>query len=282
VSATRYHQHMLTTRIPLVTTTASLALARLIVNARHLTGWSQLELAERSGTSKATIWRLEKGQATVLDLAVVEMVLKALGFRATLDLDGRHFLDRERQLDAVHAWLNGYVARRMRRAGWKVVTEVLIGEDRPRGWIDLLAFRESDGALVVEETKSDLPDVGGLQRSVAFYEREARRIAATLGWAVRRVVVLCVVLDSAEVAVRIAGARDLLSTAFPGDVGVLGRWLAEPSAPAPAGWCLAAADPASRERTWLRGTTLTRRRRAPAYEGYAAAAAVVRARSGEE
>jgi transcriptional regulator with XRE-family HTH domain len=276
-----YHCGMTTTRIPLANTTAKSALADVIIRARHLAGWSQMELAARSGSSKGTIWRLEHDKAAVLDLAVVEKVLKALGVRATLELDGRHFLDRERQMDSVHAWLNGYVARRLRRCGFEVATEVLIDEGGPRGWIDLLAYREADGTLIVEETKTDLPDIGGLQRSIAFYERMARRAAAALGWKVRRVVVLCVVLDSAEIAARIAGARDLLAMAFPGDVGTLARLLVEPGTPAPTGWCLAATDPASRERTWLRGTALTRRRRAPAYQGYAEAAALVRARSGE-
>ena len=83
----------------------------------------------------------------------------------------------------VHAQVNGTVARRLERCGWRTATEVL---DRrrttPRGWIDLLAFREADRALLVEETKTDIPDMGGLQRSVAFYERTALSAARRLGW----------------------------------------------------------------------------------------------------
>lgn len=282
MSGPGFNGGMVNARIPLSESSAASALATTIKTARHLLGWSQEELADRANTTKVAIWRLETENARVIDVIVVESVLKALGFQATLDLEGLHLLDRQRQVDAVHAWLSGYVARRLRKDGWTTVLEVMIpGEDRPKGWIDLLAFRESDGTLLVEETKTDLPDVGRLQRSVAFYEREARRAAAPLGWKVRRVVVVCVVLDSAMVAARITGARDLLATAFPGDVRDLRRWLRDATLPMPIGWCLAAADPASREHDWLRGTALTRRRRPVAYSGYAAAADVLRARSGE-
>ena len=95
-------------------------------------------------TSHTTIWRIERGAAGHLDLAAVERVLTALGIRATLQLDARHLGDRRRQHDAVHARLTGYVARRLERSGWVTRTEVPIGGGQPRGWIDLLAFREAD------------------------------------------------------------------------------------------------------------------------------------------
>src|SRR4051794_5276400 len=123
-----------------------LQLADVVRDARLLIGWSQRELASRASTSQPMISRLETGQTATLDLAVVERVLVALGFRGRLQLDDRHLGDRRRQRDPVHARLTGTIARRLERCGWQVATEVPIGEGAPRGWIDLLAFRAADRA----------------------------------------------------------------------------------------------------------------------------------------
>jgi transcriptional regulator with XRE-family HTH domain len=248
--------------------------AGLVRETRELVGWSQRELADRTGTSHTAIWRIETAQSGPLDLAVVERVLASLGLRPSLGIDERHLADRRRQRDGVHGVLNGFLARRLDRLGGWVppATEVQVGADVPRGWIDLLAFRPVDRALLVDETKTDIPDMGALQRSVAFYEREAPRVAAALGWRPVRTVVMVLGLDSRAFGRRLADNRDLVTAAFPGDVGRMAEWLADPAASRPRGWTLAVADPAFRGEHWLRPTTLGPRRRPPAYEDYADAA----------
>lgn len=247
-------------------------LADVVRDARRLTGLTQRDLADRAHTSQASIWRIERGIGPHLDLLVVERVLAALGILASLDLDARHLADRRRQLDGVHPRLNGYVARRLARLGWQTASEVPLGGGVPRGWIDTFAYRPSDRALLVEETKSDLPDVGALQRSLTFYEREAWAVARARGWNPRRSAVVVVVLDTAAVARRIADSRDTLARAFPTPVGQLATWLGDPAGEGPRGWTMVAADPAVRGATWLRPTLLESRRRQPAYADYADAA----------
>ena len=247
-------------------------LADLVRDARRLVGWTQRELADRSGTSQATIWRIESARSRNLDLALVDRVLTALGMRGALDVDGRHLADRRRQGDGLHARLNGYLARRLVRAGWLTATEVRIGAP-PRGWIDLLAYRSADGSLLVDETKTQVDDLGGIQRSIAFYEREGPSAARRLGWEPRRCRVMAVVLDTDAVARRLRDARDLVSVAFPAPVADLAAWIADPRCPPPAGWSIAAADPASRGSTWLRPVMLGSRRRLPPYADYGDAAA---------
>ncbi len=251
------------------------ALARTILRSRHLAGWTQRELARRAGTSQTTVCRLESGHAASFDLVVVNEVLAALGLRPKLVLEDRHLDDRRRQRDAVHARLNGHVARRLERTGWLTATEVEIGDPVPRGWIDLLAYRPADRALLVEETKTDIPDMGGLQRSVAFYQREAWVAAQRLGWRPVRSAVLVVTLDSATIAARLAANRDLVVRAFPARIGEVAAWLRDPSQEPPRAWAIGACDPASREHAWLRPTMLGTRRRPPAYEDYAQAAALL-------
>ncbi len=248
-------------------------LADLVREARALIGWSQRELAARAKTSHTTVWRIECGSAHHLDLAAVERVLTALGIRANLQLDARHLADRRRQHDAVHARLTGYVARRLERAGWDTRTEVPIGIGAPRGWIDLLAFREADLALLVEESKTELEDMGAIQRSVAFYEREAVAAARHVGWYPRSVVVALCVLDSSAVARRLVENRDLARRAFAGSASLLQAWVDQPGLPRPHGWTAAMVDPARRQRDWLKPTPTSSARRSFAYVDYADAAA---------
>jgi transcriptional regulator with XRE-family HTH domain len=251
------------------------AVAATIRSSRRVAGWTQRELAARSGTSQATICRLESGLGPTLDLVIAERVLTALGLRPSLVLDDRHLDDRRRQLDGLHARIGGFVARRLERDAWLTASEVEVGEGAPRGWIDLLAYRPADRSLVVEETKADLPDMGGLQRSVAFYQREAWAAARRLGWRPIRSTVLVVALDSEAIARRLADNRDLVTRAFPAPIPGVAAWLRDPGREAPRGWAIGTCDPASRESAWLRPTTLGSRRRPPAYEDYAHAAALL-------
>lgn len=261
----------MTARIDLRTRTIAASVGEVVRDARRLVGWSQRELAARAGTSQATVWRLETEQAPRLDAVTVDRVLQALGLRATLEINDRHLEDRRRQVDAVHALLNPYVERRLRRAGWQTATEVQIGDPEPRGWIDTLAFREADRALLVEETKTDLPDMGALQRSLTFYERASWATARRLGWRPLTVQVLTVCLDTSAVRQRLAGNRTGIAAAFPGQVDELAAWLRDPTARRPRGWTMALADPGSRATRWLRVALGDRRRPAP-YADYADAA----------
>ncbi len=250
-------------------------IAVLVREARVLMGWSQRELAARAATSQSMVSRLERGTAPELDLPTVEHVLDALGLRVTLDIAGRHLDDRRRQDDAVHAVVTGFAARRLRSHGWRVATEVQIGDAQPRGWIDLLAFREHDASLLVEESKTDIVDAGGLMRQVAFYEKEAERAARRLGWRPARVRVLVVALDSCRVVERMRDNRGILGTAFPAPVRDTAAWIKDPARPAPIGWTLAVADPRSRGSAWLHAPGLTGRVRGSAFADYREAAALL-------
>lgn len=248
-------------------------LGPLVLDARRLIGWSQAGLATRARTSQSTISRIEAGTSTALDVLVVERVLRALGMRLTIGVDARHLADRRRQGDGIHARLVGYEDRRLVRLAWETALEVeLPGDPGPRGWIDLLAYRAVDRALVVNETKGELDDMGALQRSLAFYEREAWAAARRLGWRPRTVTVICVALDSEAVAARVDANRPVIARAFPASVAGTAAWLASPSVPRPQGWTLAVADPQYRGEKWLRSTVARERRTIPAYRDYADAA----------
>ncbi len=248
-------------------------LARVILDARRLVGWSQTELASRAGASQAALSRLKTGRNARLDMDATGRFLAALGMTCDLTIRDLHLRDRERQVDAVHSVMNGFIARRLQRWCWLSVLEAQIGDIMPRGWIDLVAYREADRSLLVEETKSDIPDMGGLQRSVSFYQSMAWEVARGLNWKPTRIAVLVVALDSETVARRLSENREVVRRVFPERVGEFAAWLSDSAKPFPRRWGLGTCDPASRERTWLRPTTLGARRRPPAYRDYAEAAA---------
>jgi transcriptional regulator with XRE-family HTH domain len=247
-------------------------LADRIRTARTLMGMSQDHLAARARTSQATIWRIESGHADHLDLKVVERVFAVLGLKATVSISDRHLDDRRRQSDGVHARISGCGASHLGDLAWLTALEVRIGDDVPRGWIDLLGFRAIDRALLVDETKADLPDMGALQRSLAFYEREAPYVARRLGWTPRSVTVMVLALDSDQMASRLRDNRGIVKHSFPGVVADLDAWLRDPARPQPCGWTIAMVDPASRSDHWLRPPVLGTSRRGPAYRDYADAA----------
>ena len=171
----------------------------------------------------------------------------------------------------MHAWLCGYVGRRLAAAGFEVRHEVEIGTGRLRGWVDVMGYRSADRSLMTTEIKSDLPDIGGLQRTTAWYEREAWAAARRFGWRPDLQVVAVLALDSAEVEARIRSNRELLGAAFPGRARDLATWLETAGSPPP-GRCLALVDPASRGRNWLRASRTDGRRAPSRYVNYADAA----------
>jgi transcriptional regulator with XRE-family HTH domain len=276
------HEHdptRFSVRLPIGARAFALQLADAVLDARLLVGWTQRELAQKAGTSQSAIWRIERGIGR-RDVLVVERVLQALGIRATLHLEGRHLDDRRRQRDPVHARIVGVVARRLARQGWHVATEVPLGHGHPTGWIDILAWRPDDGALLIVEVKTEIRDIGAVQRSLGFYSREAPTAARSRGWRARRTHVLLLVLDSQAVAGRLKENAALADSAFPVRVPAVSDWLSNPVAAAPGGWAIAAIDPRQRGAAWLKRTSLDRRRSAPAYADYADAVALLAGRRG--
>jgi len=171
----------------------------------------------------------------------------------------------------VHATCAAYVMRRLERAGFTVHLEVEVGKDRYRGWIDLLAYRESDGALIVVEIKTEIHDIGAIQRTIAWYAREAWAAARRFGWQPSRSAIALVALASVENDARIMANRGALISAFPAAASDLARWILGDSDEVPRG-SIAMVDPRSRRRNWLLATRSDGRRTPAPYADYRDAA----------
>jgi hypothetical protein len=213
------------------------------------------------------VWRLETGDADHLDLRVISATFAALG--AAIEVSVRPpVLPEERRLrDPAHALLNAYAARRLARQGWLTRTEVEVRSGRAIGWIDVLAFRPVDAACVAVECKTQLPDLGGVQRQVNWYVREAISAARSIGWRARSASGLLLLLDTRANAEVLVANSGLFRGAFPARAPDLRTWLASPG-DRPLRPGLAAVDPLSRRWAWLKATVVDGRRTAASYADY--------------
>lgn len=231
--------------------------------------WTQRELAARSGVSQPLICAIENGRLANLTFARVNRLLVAMGGRLMVDVARPWLGDRPLQRDPAHVRCVTYVRRRLERAGWLVMTEVEIGGDRSRGWIDLLAIDPRTGTVLVIEVKSEIHDIGAIERALGWYEREAWAAARRIGWRPLIVIGCLLVLATDASDSRIQVNRAVFDRDFPlrwrdmvaivsGASNVNGRR------------ALAMIDPRSRRRDWTRPTRIDGRRSAAPYADYVA------------
>src|SRR5262245_41891068 len=173
-----------------------LTIAATIVQARTARGWSQRRLGREAGVSQSLVSLIERCLVPDLPLATAVQVLAALDIPFDVRIVTPHAHGRPR--DAAHARCTAYVARRLERHGFQVAGEVEIRGD---GWfsaIDLLAFHPAAHVLLVIEVKTELHDLGSLERQIGRYERAAWAVARQRGWRPRAVIGVVLVLATVE------------------------------------------------------------------------------------
>ena len=240
-----------------------------VKEARTAFGWTQRELAQRARTSQAAVWRTETGTGSV-DLATLGRIVDAMGARVAFTIDVPRLADHRRQHDAGHARCVGFVRHRLEHAGWQVRQEVEIDGGHAHGWIDLLAFHDSSRAACLLEVKTDLVDVGELERRVGWYRRQAWNGARRIGWRPKSISCAVLLLDTWTIARRLRDNAAIMNNAFPLRADALLAWLSDPAGnTTPSSMGLGMVDPVSRRRAWLQRSVLDGRRRAARYAGYA-------------
>jgi transcriptional regulator with XRE-family HTH domain len=188
-------------------------------------GWSQRELAERLGTTQSEISRLESGFRRHLDVRLASAALALLGIRMHLDGATLGLAGRREQRDLVHSRCCGHVARRLGGLGWEVRQEIVVGTGRYRGWIDVLAYRASDRCLLSVEVKTEIDDLGRIQRTLTWYERESWDAARRFGWRPKTVSSALLILCSTENDARVRSNRELLRQPFLSELAISIRGL---------------------------------------------------------
>ncbi len=239
---------------------------RQVAEVRRAIRWTQADLGRVVGVTQSVISDIELGRQADLSLRRAEALLDAMGARLRISIDPPRVAE-ALQRDLVHVHCSAFVARRMRAAGWDTRAEVEVGGDRSRGWIDLLAYQETRRSLLVIEIKTEIRDVGDLERALSWYEREAWAAGRRQGWQPRRVGSAVLLLATAENDRLAHSLRSVLADRFPCRAAALTELLAS-GEPIVEGRCLAMIDPRSRRRAWIRPLQIDGRRSQAPYRDY--------------
>ncbi|MEW5991728.1 MAG: helix-turn-helix transcriptional regulator [Chloroflexota bacterium] len=231
--------------------------------------WSQQTLAERAGVSQSMVSLVERGRVDDLTLGTASALLEAMGARLIVGVDSPFLGERTRQRDPAHALMAAHVVRRLRASGWVVVTEVEVGGDRSRGWIDVLAFHPTTAVLLVIEVKTEIHDLGQIERTLGWYEREAWSASRRIGRRPMRAAGSLLLLASRDNDDRVAENAGSIRAGFAIKSRQLGEIVDAGSVPAPRTRAIAMIDPESRRRAWCRPLWIDGRRTPAPYTDYA-------------
>lgn len=214
------------------------------------------------------ISRLEAGKLADLSLPISARLFEAMGARIRVEVDAPFLDERQLQHDPAHARMSGHVDRRLQRDGWQVVSEVEVGGDRSRGWIDLLAVHPVTRLMLVIELKTELHDLGQIDRTLGWYEREAWAAARRLGWRPAAMIGCLILLMTRQNDLAVGFNRDGLRRQFPVRAAHF-REILGGDQPPQRGRALAMIDPRSKRQAWLRPTSDEGRRSPAPYVDYA-------------
>lgn len=244
-------------------------LAATVTGLRSAMRWSQRELSRRSGVQQSMISRIEGAKLTDPPLATIAVLIETMGGRLRIEVDAPFLGERRQQLDAVHSRMSGFVARRLESRGWRVATEVEVGGNRARGWIDLLAFDASSRLVIVIEIKTEIHDLGRIDRTLGWYEREAWAAARRLGWRPGSVTGCLLLLATQQNDADVRHNRESLDRLFPLRARMLTTLVNGLPTSTPLARAMAMVDPRSRRQSWIRPTVIDGRRTAAPYVDYA-------------
>jgi transcriptional regulator with XRE-family HTH domain len=193
--------------------------------------WRQDDVATRARVSRSLVSLVERGHLGATTLETLRRISAALDVR--LDVIPRwRGGELDRLLNARHSELHESVASFFRGLdGWLLAPEVSFSIYGERGVIDILAWHQPTGSLLVIELKTTIIDVNDLVGGVDRKRRLARDLAATRGWKVTTVSSWVIVERGRTNQRRLRAHRSVLSAAFPADGRAVGPWLQDPRSP---------------------------------------------------
>jgi transcriptional regulator with XRE-family HTH domain len=215
---------MLAPRIGLV---ARQDLSRATRFLRRRRGWRQRDLAERSGVSRETVSRLERGEINGMTVGYLDRLASALGARLLIELRW-HGEQLDRLMDSAHAALQEQTVRVLRAANWTSEVEVSFNWYGDRGRCDAVAFDAETRTLLIVEAKTRIGDVQELLGRLDIKVRLGRQIARQIGWPEPARVIPCLVIADGRTARRVVASHAALFARFTHRGRAADRWLAAP------------------------------------------------------
>ena len=138
--------------------------------------------------------------------------------------------DLDRLLNARHSELHELVARwfAAELPEWVLAPEVSFVIYGERGVIDILAWHEKTGSLLVIELKTAIADVNELLGTMDRKKRLAAQVAHERGWNARTVSTWLIVADTRTNRRRLDAHMAVIRNAFPDGLWAMRRWLRRP------------------------------------------------------
>lgn len=172
---------------------------------------------------------IERGHLDQVSTKALRRVAAALEIKLDIVVRLPHG-ELDRLLNEGHAWLHEELAHLfVGLPGWLQAPEVSFAVYRERGVIDILAFHEPTGSLLVVELKTEFVSLEDLLTTMDVRMRHAARIGRDRGWSVRSVSCWVVFNDSKTNRRRVKGHATVLRSAFPSDGRAMRGWLARPT-----------------------------------------------------
>jgi transcriptional regulator with XRE-family HTH domain len=221
---------------------------RLIRAVRHELGLRQADLARAAGVSQRSVSRVESGGLEELSFDALSRVARAID--VSIHLEARwHGGAGDRLIDRQHAALVQGVAEVLRTAGWQIVPEFTFNHFGERGSVDLVAWHEASGTLLLVEVKSRLTDLQDLFARIATKVRVVPKlVAAEHGWQPKRIARLLVLPGTTANRSIVERHRDLFASSFPARAPEIRRWLRDPRVDLAGLWFITASRHASAKR----------------------------------
>lgn len=191
-------------------------------------GLRQGDVAAKAGVDAGVVSLIERGHLERVSTRALRKVAAALGIRLDINLRLPHG-ELDRLINAGHAAMHEALARYLDGLpGWIHAPEVSFAYYGERGVIDILAFHEPTGSLLVIELKTELVSLEGLLSTMDVRVRHAATIARERGWNPRSVSAWIVIADSDPNRSRVRAHAAALRSAFPGDGRRMRGWLRKP------------------------------------------------------
>lgn len=193
-----------------------------------------MDLAERAGTSRHVVSRVERGLIRQVAVGRIDALAEALG--ASVDVTLRWQGERlDRLMDAVHAATQERAAAALRLNGWMTAVEVSFNHYGDRGRVDVLAYHPPTACVLVGEVKSAVGDVQETLGRIDVKVRLGRRLAASAGWTEVRGVLPALIVTESRTARRVVTAHPALLGRFSTRGRSARAWLHQPTLPPPSG-----------------------------------------------
>lgn len=194
-------------------------------------GWTQGDLAGRSRVSTGVVSLIERGHLERVSTPAFRRVARALEIRVDLTLRLPHG-ELDRLLSAGHAAMHEALARYIDGLpGWVHAPEVSFAIFGERGVIDILAFHQPAGSLLVIELKTEVVSIEDVLMTMDVRVRHASKVARERGWHARSVSAWIVIAESDTNRRRVRASSATLRSAFPSDGRAMRAWLANPRGP---------------------------------------------------